>query len=98
MSASEAQSRRMAVCEMCRGNGIIPVRTINGAVGRVIVTKEGVPHVVAVTDRAQVRCRCTKGERFKQFPEFDHHYCVSLLPGGEAIAQEVGPVQQEIPF
>lgn len=94
---SEPELQRLKVCEMCRGMGLIDVRTINGARGRIEVTKAGVTEFVRHVDTAVVRCRCSKGERFKDnFEEFNPHYCVSLLPGGEKIAEEVcGPIGEE---
>lgn len=82
-------SQYVATCELCRGCGLIEVRLINGARARVEVHVGGRTEQRGYTDKTFVRCRCSRGERFKQFPDFDHRYCVSLMPGGERIAEEV---------
>lgn len=97
--AADPTSRKLLVCELCKGNGIIPVRLRFGARAKVEVVKQGVAETVAYSDFGYARCRCTRGERFqKNFTEFNHEYMVSRYPGGEEIAQQVSGVQQEIPF
>lgn len=97
--ATDPKSMRVAVCEMCKGNGIIPVRLRFGARAKVEVVKGGVAETVAYKETGWARCRCTKGERFqKNFNEFNHSYMVSQYPGGEEIAREVAGVQQEMSF
>lgn len=100
MSEQDPTSRRVTRCELCKGNGIIPVRLRFGARARVEVTKAGVDEVVGYKETGYAKCRCSRGERFKQFTEFNHEYMVSQYPGGEEIASEVSADtrQQSIPF
>lgn len=98
---ADPTSQRVQRCELCKGNGIIPVRLRFGARARIEVIEGGHTKLVAYTDQSHARCRCSRGERFqKNFPEFNHEYMVSQYPGGEEIAAEVGaePRQKTIPF
>lgn len=99
--SQDPTSRKVLVCELCKGNGIIPVRLRFGARARIEVIKGGHTELVAYTDKSHARCRCSRGERFqKNFAEFNHEYMVSQYPGGEEIAAEVdsAPRQKKIPF
>jgi hypothetical protein len=101
VSNQNSTSQYVACCELCKGNGIIPVRFINGARSMVQVTKAGFDETVAYKETGFVRCRCTRGERYqKNFGLFDHKFCVSQYPGGEEVAAEMGHEvkQQQIPF
>lgn len=81
-------SKHVKVCELCKGNGIIAVIVLPPAKARIEVTKAGVEETVGYTDKSFVRCRCSRGDRFKQFALFNHQHCVLDRPDGAKIHDE----------